>query len=174
MDLSQTIYALSFYGLAFFAVAAAIVVISARHAVISAIWLAVCFIAVAGIYVLLKAPFLAMVQILVYAGAIMVLFVMIVMLMDVGKLEPGTVWRSLIRAFGALAGVLVTFILAFWGSQAYRYRWSLYEVVPTGTIETIGGELFTKYLMPFEAVTLLLITAVVAAIYLARRPEGKE
>jgi len=173
-DLAQSIYALSFYGLAFFAVIAAIVVISARNAVISAIWLVVCFISVAGIYVLLKAPFLAMVQILVYAGAIMVLFVMIVMLMDIGKMEPGTIWRSMVRAFGAMAAALVALGLMILGSQAYRYQWSYYDLAPTGTIETIGGELFTKYLLPFEAITLLLIAAVVAALYLARRPEEKE
>lgn len=173
-EMAQTIFALSFYGLALFAVVAAIVVISARNAVISALWLVVCFISVAGVYVLLKAPFLAMVQILVYAGAIMVLFVMIVMLIDIGKLEPGTGWRSLVRAVGAVAASLITLAFVFMASQAYRHQWSLSEAAPSGTIETIGGELFTKYLMPFEAITLLLIAAVVSALYLARRSEGKE
>jgi NADH:ubiquinone oxidoreductase subunit 6 (subunit J) len=79
------------------------VVVSSRNPVVSAIWLVVCFIAVAGIYALLKAPFLAMVQILVYAGAIMVLFVMIIMFLDLGKIETslkGTEADALIRRAG--------------------------------------------------------------------------
>jgi NADH-quinone oxidoreductase subunit J len=173
-DFSQTAYALSFYLLAFFAVVSALVVICSRNVVISAIWLAVSLVAVAGLYVLLKAPFLAMVQVLVYAGAVMVLFVMIVMLLDIGKLEPGTVGRALVRALGALGAVLVTLAIMALNSQAWRYEWSYYGLAPEGTVSEIGKALFVKYLMPFEAVTLLLLTAVVAALYLARRPEEKE
>lgn len=167
------IYAISFYALAFCAVISALVVISARSPVISALWLVVCFISVAGIYALLKAHFLAMVQILVYAGAIMVLFVMIIMLMDTEELGPGTKGQRLLRVFSAPFGMAVLAILVILSSQMFRVRIVTGSEVPVGTIEKIGQVLFTKYLLPFEVLSLLLLGAVVAVIYLARR-RGKE
>jgi NADH-quinone oxidoreductase subunit J len=173
---SETIYALSFYSLAVMCVVAALVVISARNYVVSALWLVVCFVGVAGIYVLLKAPFLAMVQILVYAGAIMVLFVMLVMLMDTGKLEPGARLQGVIRSLAAVAGAVIMLALITLSSSMARSKteWSPWPVVEPGTTERIGADLFTRYALPFEALTLLLLAAVVSALYLARRQEGGE
>ncbi len=168
------IYQISFFGIAAFAVVAALVVVSAKNPVVSAIWLAVCFIAVAGIYALLKAPFLAMVQILVYAGAIMVLFVMIMMLMDPGKMEAGGAGQKVVRAFAAAAGAVVTVVLLVLASTAGNYKWTAWSEVPVGTSEAIGRLLFTRYLLPFEVLSLLLLAAVVAAIYLARRREASK
>ena len=165
------IYGLSFLGIALFAVVAALVVVSVRNPVVSAIWLAVCFVAVAGIYALLRAPFLAMVQILVYAGAIMVLFVMIMMLMDLGKLEPGRAGQKVIRAFAAAAGAVVTIVLLALAGTAGNYKWTSWSEAPVGTTQAVGRLLFTNYLLPFEILSLLLLAAVVAAIYLARRRE---
>jgi len=168
------VYGLSFYGLAFFAVISAIVVISARNPVISALWLVVCFISVAAIYALLKAQFLAMIQILVYAGAVMVLFVMIIMLMDIGKMEPGGRGQNVLRYFAAIAGVVLMITLVILNSGAGRVQWNVEnKELITGNTELIGGILFTKYLLPFEALSLLLLAAVVSAIYLARRGEGQ-
>jgi len=169
-------YALTFYGFAALAVVAALVVISARSFVISAIWLVVSLIAVAGIYVLLKAPFLAMVQVLVYAGAIMVLFVMLIMLMDVKQFSPGARGQNLLRGAAAVTGALIMLAFATVYSQTgskMRAQWAAYDAVEPGTVERIGGMLFTKYLLPFEVLSLLLVAAVVAALYLARRPEEK-
>ena len=174
LTISETVAAFSFYGLAFFAVVAALVVISARNAMVSALWLVVCFIAVAGIYVLLKAPFLAMVQILVYAGAIMVLFVMLIMLMDIGKFEAGSRWQWAVRFGGAVVSVAIMAGLVMLNSVAQRGTWTSWADAATGTTEAIGEALFTTYLLPFEALSLLLVAAVVAALYLARRAEENE
>lgn len=174
LNIPQAIAALSFYGLAFFAVVAALVVISARNVMVSALWLVVCFIAVAGVYILLKAPFLAMVQILVYAGAIMVLFVMLIMLMDIGKFEAGSNLQLAVRFGGAVASVIIMFGLVTLNSIAKRGAWTSWADAATGTTEKIGEALFTTYLLPFEVLSLLLVAAVVAALYLARRPEEKE
>jgi len=173
---SETVYALSFYSLALLAVVAALVVVFARNYVVSAVWLVVCFVAVAGIYVLLKAPFLAMVQILVYAGAIMVLFVMLVMFMDAGKLTPGSRLQSVIRSLSAVVGAVIMLALITLSSSMARSRaeWSPWPAVEPGTTERIGEALFTRYALPFEALTLLLVAAVVSALYLARRQEGEE
>lgn len=174
---AQIMYAAGFYGLAIMAVVAAIIVISSRNFVVSAVWLVVTFVCVAGIYALLKAPFLAMVQVLVYAGAIMVLFVILIMLTDVGKLEPGQRAQTLIRGFAVVVSVIffayfvVAIILSGNAQQRGNPAWSTWAEFEPGTVEKVGGLLFTKYLLPFEALTLLLIAAVVAALYLARREE---
>ena len=171
---AQIVYAIGFYGLAIMAVIAAIIVISARNFIISAIWLVVTFVCVAGIYVLLKAPFLAMVQVLVYAGAIMVLFVILTMLTDVGRLEPGQRAQSLVRSSAVLVAAVFMLVLVTLSTNATMHGklvWSYWEEVEPGTTEKIGELLFTKYLLPFEALTLLLVAAVVAALYLARREE---
>jgi NADH-quinone oxidoreductase subunit J len=129
---------------------------------------------VAGIYVLLKAPFLAMVQVLVYAGAIMVLFVILTMLTDVGKLEPGQRAQTLVRSAAALVAAVFLLVLITLSENATMHgklAWSYWAEVEPGTTEKIGELLFTKYLLPFEVLTLLLVAAVVAALYLARREE---
>jgi NADH-quinone oxidoreductase subunit J len=173
-NIAEVIYSLTFYGLALIAVVAAIIVISARNVVVSAIWLVVCFVAVAGIYALLNAPFLMAAQILVYAGAVMVLFVMLIMLMDIGRFEPGTSWQTMIRSVSAAIGVVIMMALMVLLSLSNKVEWPGLEKPEPGTIEKIGEVLFTKYLLPFEVLSLLLVAAVVAALYLARRPEGKE
>jgi len=174
-NLAQTIYALSFYGLAFLAVLAAIVVISARNAVISAIWLVVCFVAVAGIYVLLKAPFLAMVQILVYAGAIMVLFVMVIMLLNLDEEVRQRRKLGLLAALSVLAGlgVGVLILLMTWKPATQSLVPKTLDPLTFGTTETVGRYLFTTYLLPFEAASVLLLAAIVGAIVLSRRSEHK-
>jgi len=173
-NIAEAIYSLTFYGLALIAVVAALIVILARNVVISAIWLVVCFIAVAGVYALLKAPFLMAVQILVYAGAIMVLFVMLIMLMDIGRFEPGTAWQTLVRSVSAAIGLVIMMVFMILLSLSKRGAWPGLEKPEPGTIEKIGEVLFTKYLLPFEVLSLLLVAAVVAVLYLARRPEEKE
>jgi NADH-quinone oxidoreductase subunit J len=171
-EAASWIYAVSFYAIAFFAVISALVVISARNPVISAVWLVVCFISVAGIYALLKAPLLAMIQILVYAGAIMVLFVMIMMLMDIGRLPSGGKAQRVLRIFSAPIGALILLILSVVASQGSRLKGASWAQAPDGVTESIGKLLFTKYMLPFESLTLLLLAAVVAAVYLARRREA--
>ncbi len=168
------IYAAGFYTVAGIAVLSALIVIGARNPVISAVWLVVCLVAVAGIYAMLHAQFLAMVQILVYAGAVMVLFVMIMMLIDIGKFEPGRKSQKILRVIAAPFGVAVTVILVTLAGQISKVKNVQWPEPPEGTSEKIGGMLFTKYLLPFEVLSLLLLAAVIAAIYLARRRDREE
>jgi len=166
-------FSASFYLLAFLAVVSALVVVSHRNPVISALWLVVSFVCVAGIYVLLRAHFLAMVQILVYAGAVMVLFAMVVMLMDLKEIEKGKQGQRLVRFLGGLSGVLIMFLFLILTSQAWRVSWEGKAGAEFGTISEVGKVLFTKYLLPFEVLSLLLLSAVIAVIYLARRWEER-
>jgi len=171
--IAQTVYSLSFYVLALIAVVSALIVIIQRNPIISAIWLMVSFVCVAGIYVLLQAHFLAMVQILVYAGAVMVLFVMVVMLMDLKELGEAERRQRWIRFFGALSGILIMLWLLILTSQAWKVSWKPKPILGTGTTERIGEVLFTRYLLHFEILSLVILSAVIAVIYLARRWEDK-
>ena len=173
---AEIIYGLSFYACAGLAIFSALWVafLSRQNPVRGALWLVVCFVSVAGIYVLLKAPFLAMVQILVYAGAVMVLFVMIIMLLDLGKMEPGARGQAGIRFLGVIIGLLIMGILGITLAQAWKVGWKGFGEAEIGGSEKIGEVLFTKYLLPFEVLSLLLLVAVISAIYLARRWEEKK
>jgi len=166
-------FSVSFYILAFLAVVSALVVVSHRNPVISALWLVVSFVCVAGIYALLRAHFLAMVQILVYAGAVMVLFAMVVMLMDLKEIGKGKQGQRLIRFLGGLSGVLIMLLLLVLNSRAWQISWEGKAGAEFGSISEVGKVLFTRYLLPFEVLSLLLLSAVIAVIYLARRWEEK-
>jgi len=152
------------------AIGCALAVVAQRNPLYSAISLVGVFISLACLYVMLAAPFIAAVQVIVYAGAIMVLVVFVIMLLNVeeeARRRPRL--RFLLPAAVALAAVLiaeVAFILV-----------SVQEspVVPTsstsdvGLTQSIGSALFTRYLLPFEITSILLLMAIVGAMTLARR-----
>jgi NADH-quinone oxidoreductase subunit J len=162
---------LAFVPLAVLSVAAAVGMVLTRNAVYSALLLVVNFFCLAGFYVLLEAQFLAAVQVIVYAGAIMVLFLFVLMLLGVGSEE---VLKETIRGQRAAAAVLgllllgaVVFALAgggFAGSAG-----SLATANQGGNVEAIGRLLFTRYVFAFEAVGMLLVVAAVGALVLGKR-----
>ena len=152
------------------AIGCALAVVAQRNPLYSAISLIGVFISLACLYVMLAAPFIAAVQVIVYAGAIMVLVVFVIMLLNVEEEERRRPRLTfLVPAAVVLAGVLiaeVAFILV-----------SVQEspVVPTtantdvGLTHSVGSALFTKYLLPFEITSILLLMAIVGAMTLARR-----
>lgn len=152
------------------AIGCAVAVVVQRNPLYSAISLIGVFIALACLYVLLAAPFIAAVQVVVYAGAIMVLVVFVIMLLNVEEeIRRPTRLAVLVPIALGLATVLiaqVVFIL-------YSVQGSPFTpqdvISDTGLTSSIGIGLFTKYLLPFEITSILLIMAVVGAITLARR-----
>jgi len=161
--------ALLFILFAGMAIGSAIAVVAQRNPLYSAISLIGVFISLACLYVMLAAPFLAAVQVIVYAGAIMVLVVFVIMLLNVEQEERRTRLAFLVPAAVGLAAVLiaeVTFIL-YWVQAS--------PVTPPGNISdtgltaSIGTGLFTTYLLPFEITSILLLMAIVGAMTLARR-----
>jgi NADH-quinone oxidoreductase subunit J len=165
-----------FYAFAAIAVASALLVIAQSNPVYSVLLLIVSFMALAGLYVLLDAPFVAVTQIIVYAGAIMVLFLFVVMLLNVSREdrinENAAVYESGgARAFGTLLAVAMAFEL-IWALSAAR---RLAGVVPSGARDTvwsvgdIGRILFRKYAFAFEATSILILIAMIGAIALAGR-----
>ncbi|HUE80985.1 MAG TPA: NADH-quinone oxidoreductase subunit J [Pyrinomonadaceae bacterium] len=162
--------ALLFILFAGLAIGCAIAVVVQRNPLYSAISLIGVFIALACLYLLLAAPFIAAVQIIVYGGAIMVLVVFVIMLLNVEEevRRPTRLVFLVPTAFG-LAVVLIAQV-AFILYSVHGSPLTPREVVSdTGLSASIGIGLFTKYLLPFEITSILLIMAVVGAITLARR-----
>ena len=154
------------------AVGGAITMILAKEPVHSAFSLILVMTALAVLYLLLGAPFVAAVQILVYAGAIMVLFVFVIMLLNAG-VEERTNW-SKIAPIGLVLGVVVLLGLSHW----------LYHSQPGGIIANgpagsgapadtrdLSTQLFRQYLFPFEATSILILIAILGAMVLAKKDE---
>lgn len=166
-------FALAFYIAAGIAVFGALMVIVSRHPAVSAVYLVLSFFAVAAVYVLLHAHFIAMAQVLVYAGAIAVLFVMVIMLMNLGPGHLRGAKVSFIKALGVAGAlsILLLFLILFIGQGRHWVSPSALDPESFGTTESLAELLFTKYLLPFEITSVLLLAAIVGAIVLARRWE---
>src|SRR5438105_9361850 len=152
------------------AIGCAVSMVAQRNPLYSAISLIGVFISLACLYVTLAAPFIAAVQVIVYAGAIMVLVVFVIMLLNVEQEEPGPLrLRSLVPIAIGLAAILfaeAVFIIFFvQASPATPTR----NISDVGLTSSIGTSLFTSYLLPFEITSILLLMAVVGAMTLARR-----
>jgi NADH-quinone oxidoreductase subunit J len=165
--------ALLFILFAGLAVGCAISMVAQRNPLYSAISLIGVFISLACLYVTLAAPFIAAVQVIVYAGAIMVLVVFVIMLLNVEQEEPRPLrLRALIPIGVGLAAVLfaeTAFIIFFVHASELANETPTQNVSNVGLTSSIGEGLFTTYLLPFEITSILLLMAVVGAMTLARR-----
>jgi NADH-quinone oxidoreductase subunit J len=154
-----------FFILAGVAVIGALGVVLARQSDHSALFLLLNFVALAVLYVTLNAPFLAAVQIIVYAGAIVVMFLFVVMMLGVAlRDKPET--QPLQRVAGVALGVLLLAGLIY---VALSQPLSPPELVRSDNVVDVGGALFTEYLLPFELAGLLLLIGVVGAVVLGKR-----
>jgi NADH-quinone oxidoreductase subunit J len=153
-----------------FAIGCAIGVVVQRHPLYSAISLVGVFVSLACLYVMLAAPFIAAVQVIVYAGAIMVLVVFVIMLLNVQEEERR---RPRLKFLVPLAIVMAAVLVAETSFIIYSVKVSpntpTVSVSDTGLTASIGTALFTKYLLPFEITSILLLMAIVGAMTLARR-----
>ncbi|MDI6754478.1 MAG: NADH-quinone oxidoreductase subunit J [Thermodesulfobacteriota bacterium] len=152
---------------------AAILVIVQRNPVASAIYLIITLFCLAGIYLLLSAPFIAVIQVLVYAGAIMVLFLFVIMLLNLEK-EKKLIYRNrLQKVLGVfLGGVLLAQIGMIFSSvllEGSKGKFPAEKVAALGNTEVVARLLFTDFLLPFEIVSVLLLVAIVGAIVLAKK-----
>ena len=159
-----------FFGiLGILAIASGIVTISSKNPVTSAIALIFHFFMLAGLYLVLQAQFIAVIQVLVYAGAIMVLVIFVIMLLNLGDEEKLKEKFNIRKGVGfLLACVLLMQLITIFIAQPFGVK-KAEPGINQGTIEFIGRELFTNYLFPFEAISLLLLAAIVGAIILAKR-----
>ena len=152
------------------AIGCALAVVAQRNPLYSAISLIGVFISLACLYVMLAAPFIAAVQVIVYAGAIMVLVVFVIMLLNVEQEERRrTRLRFLVPTAVVLAAILIAEV-AFMLVSVQDFRVIPSEGAPDiGVTHSIGPALFTHYLLPFEITSILLLMAIVGAMTLARR-----
>ncbi len=152
------------------AIISAISLVTRRNPVSAAMSLIVHFFTLAGMYLTLQAQFIAIIQILVYAGAIMVLVVFVIMLLNLGKEENMHEKFNLRTTISlAMAALLVVQFLTVFLGKPTGMNALPEKSLQMGTTQGIGSMLFTEYLFPFEAISLLLLAAIVGAVFLAKR-----
>jgi NADH-quinone oxidoreductase subunit J len=147
-------------------------VISQKSAVSSALFLIATMVSIAILFLLLNAPFLAAIQIIVYAGAIMVLFIFVIMLLNLRKDEFGPERKKAQRFFGIVLVFLLLVGLATiieLGALGLESTGEISQPVSPAGPEPLAQLLFTKYLFPFELASILLLVAIVGAVVMAKR-----
>ncbi len=166
----MTLQVLLFWVFSIAMLVCAVAMVTNRNPINSALFLVVAFFFMAGLFVLLEAYFLAIIQVLVYAGAVMVLFLFIIMLLDM-KAEQ----RRHLRWAGALGGLLLACLFVREFSRVIGQLPSGKVSYLVGTTEKVGASLFRDYLLPFEVISLILLVAMIGVILLSRReePESK-
>jgi NADH-quinone oxidoreductase subunit J len=165
--------AIAFYFLAACILGFAVLVVSTKDTVHSVLFLVVDFLFVAALYVLLAAPFLAVIQVLVYAGGIVVLYLFVVMLVNLKRPpeQHQDPHRRTKIGFGLAAAVLIELAaIAGYGATNPAPAAAATIAVPvSGNTERVGWLLYTSYLIPFEIASMLLLVAMIGAIILAKR-----
>jgi NADH-quinone oxidoreductase subunit J len=159
-----------FAGLALVAAVSGLLVIVQRHAVYAALFLIITMGSLAGLYVLLEAYFVWAVQVLVYAGAIMVLFLFVIMLLNLPREDVPWAPRDLRRIIlAATLSVMLLIELALVVGVRGAPAKGPGLTAGFGTTETVGRLLFTKFLFPFEITSVILLIAIVGAMVLAKK-----
>ncbi|MEO8294691.1 MAG: NADH-quinone oxidoreductase subunit J [Gemmatimonadota bacterium] len=178
-----------FYFFAVVAVLSAVLCIVSRSPIAAALWLVSTMFSLAAIYVLLNAPFIATIQVLVYAGAVMVLFLFVIMLLNLGHarsdLRPFGFWMIAVLVVAALGSKLLPLVnytpervtLEYTHTESLANpdlvfpagRAGLEATESRGVVGAVAEPLFQAYLIPFEITSILLLTAIVGAVVLAKR-----
>ncbi len=171
---------ITFYASAALALWSALAMITRRNAIVGAMWLISTFLAVAVCYLLLSATFLGVIQVLVYAGAVMVLFVFVIMVLDVdatGKIthrHPSRVGKLGYYGGFLVAGGFFAWVLLGTLARQYVTYGTPNLASDFGTTHAVGRQIFTRFLFPFEAISLLLLAAVIGAVVVARSRKERE
>lgn len=165
---------LVFYILSAIVLGGALMMVASRNLVHSVVWMVVSFIGVAGLFVMLHAEFVAAVQVLVYAGGIVVLFLFVIMLVNVGEIRQiEYLHRQWLPASVLMLVLFAELGFLLWASD--RGPLPTDEATEAalrgmgGNTETVGMTLYQQYLLPFEIASVLLLVAMIGAIYLARK-----
>jgi NADH-quinone oxidoreductase subunit J len=178
-----------FYIFAAFAVLSAALCILQKNPVSAALWLVSTMFSLAAIYVLLNAQFIAAIQVLVYAGAVMVLFLFVIMLLNIGQTQSDIRGPSSIAATLVIVGLLAIELVALLRYTPRRLaselsQWPTFtdpatvfvagqitqqETASKGVVGAVAAPLFQTYLIPFEITSILLLAAIIGAVVLAKR-----
>lgn len=164
----MSVTTLIFILLSAMAVGSGIMMLLSKNPVKSILWLIVVFFAISGHYILLNAQFLAVVNIIVYAGAIMVLFLFVVMLMNLNsETEPAKNYR--LHIIGIVSGGSLLLIVLAALLKNDRAQMVQMKIGDQGLIENLGKVLFTNYVLPFEIASVLFLSAMVGAVVLSKK-----
>lgn len=171
-----TLTQIVFYSCAGLAVLSALVVILHPNAVRSALFLVLTLFAVAVLYVLLNAQFIAAVQVIVYAGAVMVLFLFVIMLLNAGQTLEGFK-KPVRKIIGGIFGLImlghimsIAWVATVINAKPNPDTMATQDMVAqAGHSELLGMALFSKYIYPFEAISVLLLMAIIGSVILAKR-----
>ena len=178
-----------FYILAASAVGTAALCILSRNPMAAVLWLVGTMLSLAGIYVLLHAQFIAAIQVLVYAGAVMVLFLFVIMLLNLGTARSDLRGPPAVAAAVVITGLLLVELLVLWKYSPRRLAMEVaqspsfadpsalfmagelarQETEARGVVGAVAAPLFQVYLVPFEITSILLLAAIVGAVVLAKR-----
>ena len=162
-----------FYFLSFVGVLCALMVVFSKNPVHSVLYLIITFFAIAGHYLLLNAQFLFVTHIIVYAGAIMVLFLYVIMLLNLNnETEPHK--RSLLKVAASICGGMLMLILIASLKGTENINPPSVEVKDIGLVKSLGNVLFTEFLLPFEVCSVLLLAAMVGAVMLAKSEKNEK
>lgn len=156
-----------FWALTAVALFSALLVVTSKNPVYSVLWLIVTFFTISGHYLLLNAQFLAIVNIIVYAGAIMVLFLFVIMLMNLSK-ETEPQKNKWMKMAGAVAGgsLLLVLVAALRTTESRMTEMGSGEI---GLIQNLGRVLFTDYVVPFEIASILFLSAMIGAVVIGKK-----
>ncbi len=158
-----------FYFLSTLAIGSALLVVLSKNPVHSVLWLVVTFFAISGHYILMNAQFLGVVNLIVYAGAIMVLFLFVIMLMNLNSdSEPQK--NRWLKLAGIIAGgcLLLVMVAALKDAEVKGMQAELITG-DIGLISNLGNKLFTDYLIPFEVASILFLSAMVGAVLIGKK-----
>lgn len=158
-----------FYSLSALAIGSAVLVVLSKNPIYSVLWLIVTFFAISGHYILMNAQFLGIVNLIVYAGAIMVLFLFVIMLMNLNAdSEPQK--NKWLKLAGVVAGgcFLLVMVAALKDAEVKGAQAQL-NTGNIGLIENLGKALFTEYVVPFEISSILFLSAMVGTVVLGKR-----
>jgi NADH-quinone oxidoreductase subunit J len=163
------LYTFHFYLFGLIAIASSIAFVTRRSPVSAALWLVATMFSLAALYVLLDAQFIGIIQILVYAGAIMVVFLFVVMLLNLGEIGERTdILRGAARGAAVLVGVaMLAFLLTMLRDRIPQIHFD--EVASANAVQPVAEAAFRQYLLAFELTSVLLLAAIVGAVVLAKR-----
>jgi NADH-quinone oxidoreductase subunit J len=167
----ETAFALAFFMFSGIAIVSSLAVISVRSPITSALCMVITLFSTAVLYVFLSAHLLAIFQLLVYAGAIMVLILFVIMTLNLTEAE--LVRQRLIRIY-KIIGIVIVILVAFFVLPHFFYQREFGEVAADfGTIERVGEILYTRYALPIEIASIILLSAIIGAVVLHRKPKVK-
>src|SRR6476646_7823113 len=173
-------YTFHFYLFGVFALASALAFVTRKSPVAAALWLVNTMFSLSALYVLLDAQFIGVMQVLVYAGAIMVVFLFVIMLLNLG--HPSEIadqrgrWPTFVAA--VIGILLITEIMVIGrGKIAFKYEvpsgFAAAQMQKYGAVGTVARPLFNEYLLAFELTSVLLLVAIAGAVVLGRRRDGR-